>query len=280
MISPAPAGCCWRCCRRCSARKGPALVAVIEPLARSAHEQPELSSLLASAAYHLYRHEYPAMLRDAVEAREFLDGQPDDVRAPAEVVIALFEMAAARFAADVGTVRQLAQLGGRPAGPDAAQADPRRPALPRHRGDQPRRRRRSGAVDFDDAERNLASVEPDALELGLLFVHLNALGHHAVLDALQGRLRQAGRRARDGLAIIDKRGWAAEPQALASFLARGLVGLARSDLQPPPAAHQPRASRWAASKPIARCGWHWRSPRSSWRWPAVTPTARCWPTRG
>jgi len=51
-----------------------------------------------------------------------------------------------------------------------------------------------------------------------------------VLDALQGRLRQAGRRAREGMAIIDKRGWAAEPQALASFLAQGLVGLARGDV--------------------------------------------------
>ncbi|MET0967516.1 MAG: LuxR C-terminal-related transcriptional regulator, partial [Nakamurella sp.] len=210
--------------------EGPALVAVLEPLAKSAHEHPDLSSLLASAAYHLYRHEYLAMLRDAVEAREFLPGQPAELRAPAEVVIALFEMAAARFSADVGTVLHQAS-----AVVDLLDRTPRRliPASRHYRtiavtnlgGAQ------VWAGPFDEAERNLASVQPDALELGLLFVHLNGLGHHAVLDALQGRLRQAGRRAREGMAIIDKRGWAAEPQALASFLAQGLVGLARADVE-------------------------------------------------
>ncbi|MET0865486.1 MAG: LuxR C-terminal-related transcriptional regulator [Nakamurella sp.] len=208
--------------------EGPAFVAVIEPLARSANEHPELSSLLASAACHLYRHEYAAMQRDAVEAKEFLPGEADEVRVPAEAVISLFEMAAARFSADGETVvRKANQV------VDLLDQTPRRlvPAGRHYRaiavtnlgGGQ------LWAGELDDAERNLALVEPDALELGLLFVHLNAIGHHAVLDALQGRLRQATRRARDAVAIIDKRGWAAEPQALASFLAYGLVGLARGE---------------------------------------------------
>ena len=210
--------------------EGPALVAVIEPLAKSAHEQPDLSSLLASAAYHLYRHEYLAMLRDAVEAREFLPGQPEELRAPAEVVIALFEMAAARFSADVEKVLvQAEQVVG------LLDRTPRR-LIPagRHYRAIAVTNLGGGQVwtgAFDEAERNLALVEPDALELGLLFVHLNALGHHAVVDALQGRLRQASRRARDGLTIIDKRGWSAEPQALASFLAQGLVALSRGDVE-------------------------------------------------
>ena len=211
--------------------EGPALVAVIEPLARSAHENPDLSSLLASGAYHLYRHEYPAMRRDAVEAREFLRDQPDDVQASAAVVISLYEMGAARFAADVDTVLEQANqvvelLDRTPRRLIPAGRYYRAIAVTNLGGGQ------VWAGEFDEAERNLVLAEPDALELGLLFVHLNALGHHAVVDALQGRLRQATRRARDGVAIIDKRGWAAEPQALASFLAHGLVGLARAELGP------------------------------------------------
>jgi LuxR family maltose regulon positive regulatory protein len=168
------------------------------------------------------------MLRDAVEAREFLQDQPEEIRVPAEVVIALFEMAAARFSADVGTVlrqaeQAVSQLDRTPRRLIPAGRHYRTIAVTNLAGGQ------LWAGAFDDAERNLTLVEPDALELGLLFVHLNGLGHHAVLDALQGRLRQAGRRARDGMAIIDKRGWAAEPQALASFLAQGLIGLARGE---------------------------------------------------
>ncbi|MEP6559693.1 MAG: LuxR C-terminal-related transcriptional regulator [Nakamurella sp.] len=208
--------------------EGPALVAVLEPLARSAQEHPDLSSLLASAAYHLHRHEYPAMQRDAVEAREFLEGHAPDVRAAAEAVIALFEMGAARFRADAGTVvRQANQV------IDLLDRTPRS-LIPAGRHYRAIAMTNLGGAQvwagaFEDAERNLALAEPDALELGLLFVNLNALGHLAVLDALQGRLRQAARRARQGVEIIDKRGWAAEPQALASFLTYGLVGLARGE---------------------------------------------------
>ena len=41
-----------------------------------------------------------AMLQDALEAREFLDEAPEEVRASAEAVILLFEMAAARSQGD------------------------------------------------------------------------------------------------------------------------------------------------------------------------------------
>jgi LuxR family maltose regulon positive regulatory protein len=75
---------------------GPALATVIEPLARTANESPSLSALLASAGCHLQRHEYAAMRRDAVDARDFLDEAAPGVRVSAEVLIALFEMAASR----------------------------------------------------------------------------------------------------------------------------------------------------------------------------------------
>jgi LuxR family maltose regulon positive regulatory protein len=67
------------------------------------------------------------------------------------------------------------------------------------------------------------------LELGLLLPHLNATGHLALLDALKGNHRPAQRQAADALQIIERRGWAAEPQALTTFLTLSQIALARHD---------------------------------------------------
>ena len=95
--------------------------------------------------------------------------------------------------------------------------------------------------EFDEAEQNLTESAPEALELGLPLVNLNAIGHRAVVEALQGRCRQADRRAAEGVSIIERRGWVSEPQALATFLALGLVELARHRPAEAVAAHRPWA---------------------------------------
>ena len=60
------------------------------------------------------------MARDARDAREYLDQAPPDVRASAEAVITLFEMAAARTRGDARTVSDKASEVLEPAGADTA----------------------------------------------------------------------------------------------------------------------------------------------------------------
>ena len=88
--------------------EGPALAAAIRPLAAAAAATPSLSTLVASASWHYHRHEFAAMSRDALEAKNFLDQATNDVRPGAEVVISLFEMVAARNNADTAAVAELA----------------------------------------------------------------------------------------------------------------------------------------------------------------------------
>src|SRR4029078_9813955 len=74
------------------------------------------------------------------------------------------------------------------------------------------------ADNFAEAEQQLAASAPEALELGLALVNLNAMGHLALLAALRGRSRRAAHRAADSLRIVERRGWDSEPQALGTFL--------------------------------------------------------------
>ncbi len=67
---------------------------------------------------------------------------------------------------------------------------------------------------------------------GCGLVNVNAVGHQAVVEALAGRCRAADRRAREVAQFVERRGWSSEPQALATFLALGLVELSRHQLDP------------------------------------------------
>ena len=209
---------------------GPELTAVIEPLARTASYAPSLSSLLASAGCHLQRREsVAAIARDARDAREYLDQAPPDIRASAEAVITLFEMAAARTRGDALTVshkaREVLGLVERTPRPLMVAGPHYRVIAVSNLG--------SAALwndRFDEAEEHLAAAELDTVELQLQMVHLNATGHRAVLEAMRGRNRQADRRARQALRIIDRRGWSSELQALATYLSLALVALSRHQL--------------------------------------------------
>ncbi len=118
----------------------PVLAAAIEPLALTAAQRPTLSSLLASAAVHYYRLDVGPMLQDAREAREFLDEAPEDVRTPAEAVILLFEMAAARSQWRSGRGAPAVEQCARAAGSFVPALGSGRPALPGRRGRERRRR--------------------------------------------------------------------------------------------------------------------------------------------
>jgi LuxR family maltose regulon positive regulatory protein len=208
--------------------EGPALAAAVEPLARTANAHPTLSSLLAAATNHLHRLEPAALLRDAVEARGILDQADELTRPPAEVAIGSFELAAAQISGDTAAVAAIAtgilELLDR---------------TPRHQLPAGRQYRIITMINlggaqlwaglFDDAQQMLEAATSEALELGLLLPHLNATGHLALLDALKGNHRRAQRQAADALQIIERRGWAPEPQALTTFLALSQIALARHD---------------------------------------------------
>ncbi len=207
--------------------EAPAFTAAIEPLARTAHDQPSLLTLLAAATYHLHHHDYVGMHRDAVEARGFLPGADEDTRSAAEAAIALFEMGAARFRGDSAATLRLA-------GRAVAVLD----ATPRHRLPNARYFRVIAEINLagarlwtgntGDAEQTLENAAIAAAEIGLLLPQLNATGHLALFDVLHGRCRRAARRSAEVLQIAERNGWTSEPQALAEYLSSGLVELARN----------------------------------------------------
>ena len=84
--------------------EGSALASAIEPLASTAIDNPDLCSLLASATVHFHRWEMQAMMQDVVEAREYLDESDPDLVPSAEVLMLLFEIAAARQQGDGDSV--------------------------------------------------------------------------------------------------------------------------------------------------------------------------------
>lgn len=204
--------------------EGPALVAAIAPLAAAADHAPSLTTLLASATHHFARREFRAMLRDAVEARDYLPETAADMAPSAEVVITVFEMIAARAGADAAGVARLAgQI------VELVNSTPRE-VLPTGRAFRAIAMVNLGGAqlwtgDHGDAEQLLDAAVAQASELDLPLAHLNAAGHLAVLDALHGRYRAADRRARDAVLITERRGWGSEPQALSAYLALALVNL-------------------------------------------------------
>jgi len=201
--------------------EGPALAAAIRPLATAAAATPSLSTLVASASWHYHRHEFAAMSRDALEAKNFLDQATNDVRPGAEVVISLFEMVAARNNADTAAV---AELAGRVI--DLIDHSSRA-VLPAGRAYRVIARVNLGGAQLwngnhEEAQELLEGAAAESLEVGLPLTHLNAIGHLALLDALHGRCRAADGRAGLAMQISERRGWGSEPQALAAFLTRGV----------------------------------------------------------
>lgn len=206
--------------------EGPALAAVIEPLARTASSAPTLSSLLASATVHFHHLDIPALGQDTTEARQFLAEADEDVRSSAEAVISLFELGIARMLGNTVAIIDIATR-------TIAYLDrtPRR-LIPAGRHFRAVAGSNLGSAklwsdELDAAEQILAVAQHAAAELDLALTELNVFGHQAVLEALQGRCRQAHRRALMGIDIIDRRGWASELQAVASYVALALVELAR-----------------------------------------------------
>ena len=80
--------------------------------------------------------------------------------------------------------------------------------------------------DLSGAETDFVAAEAQAVELGSGLTMVSARAYLSVLDVLHGRLQQAHRRATSVRAAVERRGWAAEPQALGLYVALGLTLLA------------------------------------------------------
>lgn len=225
-------------------REAPALSAAIEPLALAAQSEPSLYSLLAAAAYHFHRHEYVAMLRDTMDAGDYLSSADEASRPAAETALVLCEMAAARFRGDSAATARL-----------AARAVEILDATPRQRIPIARPARVVADINLAGAQlwtglpsgaaQILEAAAAEAAQLKLPLPQLNAIGHLSLLDALHGQCRRASRRSTLALQIADRRGWNSEPQALAAFLSAGLVELSR---------HRPAAAGVHLAKGLAASG--------------------------
>jgi LuxR family maltose regulon positive regulatory protein len=78
---------------------------------------------------------------------------------------------------------------------------------------------------LDEAESNLLAVQERCRELGIGLTELSVHGHLALLDVIHGRLPAAAQRAGAALGLAGRRGWIAEPQALALRAAIAMVDL-------------------------------------------------------
>lgn len=207
---------------------GPALADALAPLARRASHEPGLSTLLAAAICHFQQHEFTGMHQDALAARQFLPDAPEAIRIPAEILLAAIALTRDRVlgSADLSdsSARLLTLL-------DRA---PRR-LVPAARHYQAIGHANLGigalwAGRLGEAALSLRLAEVRAAELGVGLTAVTAGAHLAVLDVIHGRFDEALRRTTDARQVVDRRGWAAEPQALATYVATGMTMLARNRL--------------------------------------------------
>ena len=206
----------------------PALAAALEPAVHRSTQQPTVSTLLAAAVWHFQRHDFAAMHRDASEAAELLPAAADDFRVPAEILLAATTLTHDRATASAGLVGSSTRL------LSLLDRAPRRlvPAARQYRviGLNNLGVGWLWAGDLPAAETNLAAAAAQAAEFGMALTAVNANAYLAVLDVIRGRLNEAHRRATAVRQVVDRRGWAAEPQALGMYVALGMTLLARNRL--------------------------------------------------
>ena len=198
-----------------------ALIAALAPAAARARTNHTTSTLLAAAVCHFQRQDFDAMIRDTNDAAELAVDVGADDRHAADVLIALLRVVHSRSRNPVKT---------RPAADhlvDLIDRAPRRhlPALEHYRvlavnniaiG-------QFWAGDLAAAHSNLSTVQVRCAELGVGMTEVSAKAYLALLDAIHGRLPDAHRRAVAARDIVDRRGWASEPQALALYAALAMT---------------------------------------------------------
>ena len=207
----------------------PALVTVLAAAAARARVHPSASTLLAAAVCHYHRHDYEMMTRDVNDAADLIAGVPEIDRAPAEVVIAVFQLVGSRTRNPALTVPSAAHL--------------------LHLLDNISRRQLPTVEQYraiattnlavgqiwtgqlTEAQETLTTIQTRSRELGLGLTEMSAQAHLALLDVIHGHLPDAYRRSSAAGALAERRGWTSEPQTLALHAALALIHLEWGQLE-------------------------------------------------
>lgn len=214
------------CAPRILSADASALAAAVEPMARRAATHPGLYELIAANIVHLQRQEFTALQRNSVDSRQYLDSAPPDLRPTAAVLLDLFDLAHCRMSGDGerlirlsldirATVRENRHSQLHLARTIDGAASTNLGVGQLWTGDEP-----AAQESFMDAERQLAGPDSELPQLGVA-------AYRSILDAMVGRFSRAERQARQGLDLVERRGWAAETQVLGLYLGLGMALTAR-----------------------------------------------------
>lgn len=185
----------------------------------------ELSAGLLAFAHK----DYEAIPRHVARARALLAHEEPDLRRPTEILARALDVTAARARSDMAAVIEAAsdllEL--------LAEVSPAQlPNAPEHRAIA---LNHAGVALFwmgrlGQAETRLRSAMALAESAGIELTQLNAMSHLALLEAEQGRLREAYEHARSGLELAKRRGWHSVLQIVPAYLALALTHLERNAL--------------------------------------------------
>ena len=208
--------------------QSPALASALEPASRLTDQQNQLCALLAKTLWHYRHHDYDEMQRDALAAAEYLPSAPEDVRVPAEALLATAHVVRMR----VMSSRDLSAASENLLALVDAASPHQLPAARQYRvialsnlgvG-------QLMAGELAMAERTLNKARLGADEYDMPLSRVSAESHQSVIDLVRGRLDLAEERALSARSGAERRGWLSEPQAGPLYFTQAMVRLARNEL--------------------------------------------------
>jgi LuxR family maltose regulon positive regulatory protein len=174
-------------------------------------------------------HDYDAIPSLAADARNLLRGREEADRRPIEVALGTLELTVARQRGDMpALVAAATEVLDRLAGMDLD----RLPSQPKYRAIALNNKGVgllwTGQMDL--ADRYLWAAMTAARSTGVDLTEINAIGHLALIEAMQGRLGDAEEYARSGRDVAERRGWGTALQAVPAHLALAWIDLERNDI--------------------------------------------------
>ncbi|MCX5041830.1 LuxR C-terminal-related transcriptional regulator [Aldersonia sp. NBC_00410] len=203
--------------------RGTALVAALAPAAAEAARHPTPDTLLAAAACHYQRGDFDAMLRDANDADDLLEGTAPAERGPADVMIGVLRLVHAGSRDPALALERSRRLLGMLENIPRQQFPAVLPYTVIARNNLGVAQLFAGSLD--EAESNLKVTAEGSHRLELGSTEMSAHSQLALLDVIHGRFSEAALRADEAERLAERHGWSAEPQALARYAAQALASL-------------------------------------------------------
>ncbi|MCF3937102.1 LuxR C-terminal-related transcriptional regulator [Gordonia tangerina] len=204
------------------------LAGALESAAREAARRPTADTLLAAAVLCYHRGDFGEMSRNAEDAAELLDAEPARATPGSRILIALTRMVTARSS-------RLPELIDRCDEVLDLVASASRVEIPAARAYTLMARNNRGIGLFHRGEVDAAATElvgsaATAEDLGLGLTALAAETYLALIDVTRGELGVVADRIAAMTALVERRGWTRQPQAVALYAAQALLDLERHDL--------------------------------------------------